>query len=276
MDDELQLKNPSTRAEAMGMIRAFLEGATAQGRRLLLGFDFAFGYPRAFSQALKPGGDWRDVWARIASLVQDGPKNATNRFHAAAKLNEHFEAEGPFWGNGLKEEIEGLPRKKPSGWGESLPANARHAETLATSAQEVWKLSGIGSVGSQALTGIAALEGLRAGRAVDIWPFETLGEGARHVLAEVYPSLLPLLAQDMIKDAAQVEALARAFARCDAQGVLAEMLNAPGQQHADIRTDEAAILGLSHLEDLRAAAPEVLRAAPQSTAQQKGSRYAPL
>ena len=42
----------------------------------------------------------------------------------------------------------------------------------------------------QALTGIAALEGLRNRTGAQIWPFETLGEGCSHVLAEIYPSLI--------------------------------------------------------------------------------------
>ena len=81
--------------------------------------------------------------------------------------------------------------KKPrSGWGVNLPANLRHAESEVKRAQEVWKLSGAGSVGSQALTGIAALEGLRDHAGAQVLPFETLGEGRSHVLAEIYPSLI--------------------------------------------------------------------------------------
>ena len=56
--------------------------------------------------------------------------------------------------------------------------------------QEAWKLSGAGSVGGQALLGLAALERLRRHAVAKVWPFQTLGEARAHVLAEMYPSLI--------------------------------------------------------------------------------------
>ena len=38
-------ENPATRREAVGRIERLLEKATAARRRLLVGFDFPFGYP---------------------------------------------------------------------------------------------------------------------------------------------------------------------------------------------------------------------------------------
>lgn len=246
----LRLENPPTRAAAFDLLSAILTQATAAGRRALVGFDFPFGYPRGLSQAIRPGGNWRYVWAQIAGLVVDGPDNANNRFHAAAALNALFAGEGPFWGNGLKGDIDGLPRKKPAGWGEGLPANLRPSDAQASGAQEVWKLSGVGSVGGQALTGIATVERLRAAHGLSVWPFEA---GAGHVAAEVFPSLLPVaVPEGAVKDAVQVETLARALAAADAAGLLARMLEAPLSDEE--RTDTAAILGLSHLADLRALA----------------------
>ena len=240
--------NPATRAEAVAALDTLFDRATAAGQRVLAGFDFPFGYPRGLSQAIRPGGDWRDVWTRIAALVQEGPRNASNRFHAAAQLNALFPGDGPFWGNGLKDDIVGLPRKKPSGWGDPLPENRRSCETAAKGAQEVWKLAGAGSVGSQALTGIAALQGLRARHDLRIWPFE--GHEAGHVLAEVYPSLLPVKpGPGEATDAAQVRTLARAFAAADGAGLLDAMLGA--DLTAEERTDAATMLGLSHLASLR-------------------------
>ena len=154
-------ENPATRAEAVERIEGLLRSATSAGRRLLLGFDFPFGYPKGTARMLTGRGGWEAVWARIAELVEDGPDNANNRFDAAAALNAAFAGDGPFWGNGLKRDIPGLPRRKPGGWGANLPRNRRHAESEVRRAQEVWKLIGAGSVGGQALTGIAALEGLR-------------------------------------------------------------------------------------------------------------------
>ncbi len=240
--------NPATRAEAVAALDDLFTRASDAGQRVLAGFDFPFGYPRAMSQAIRPGGDWRDVWAHIAALVQEGPRNGSNRFHAAARLNALFPGDGPFWGNGLKEDIPGLPRKKPVGWGTSLPANRRPCDAAAKGAQEVWKLSGAGSVGSQALTGIAALERLRARHTLRVWPFE--GHDTGHILAEVYPSLVPVTpGPGEVTDAAQVRTLALAFAAADHAGLLARMLSA--DLSAEERSDAATMLGLSHLADLR-------------------------
>ena len=196
-------ENPATRWEAVGRIERLLEKATAARRRLLVGFDFPFGYPAGTARMLTGRDGWETVWSRIAEVVGDDLHNANNRFDAAALLNAAFEGKGPFWGNGLRRDIPGLPRKKPprSRWGVNLPANRRYTESKVKGAQEVWKLSGAGSVGSQALTGIAALEGLRDHAGAQVWPFETLGEGRSHVLAEIYPSLLEPNPGHEVKDA---------------------------------------------------------------------------
>ena len=221
----VEYENPATRQEAMEYIEALLRTATAAGRRLLCGFDFPFGYPAGTALALTGRAGWDAVWSRVAKLIEDGPANRNNRFKAAAKLNAHFDGDGPFWGNGLKEDIPGLPRKKPAGWGASLPPNRRYAELKVNSAQEVWKLSGIGSVGGQALTGIAALEHLRHRTRARVWPFETLGEGRSHVLAEIYPSLIEPDPGPEVKDARQVSAVANALQTLDEYGELERHLD---------------------------------------------------
>jgi precorrin-8X/cobalt-precorrin-8 methylmutase len=247
----LTLTNPPTRSEARAHLAQRMARATQAGERLLIGFDFPFGYPSGLAQAIAANGDWRTVWAWLADQIEDGPDNANNRFDVAARLNGLFDGEGPFWGNGLKRDIPGLPRKKPSGWGETLPANLRHADAGAPAAQEVWKLAGVGSVGGQALTGIAALERLRRETGASVWPFETLGEGQAHVLAEVFPSLIAMDFPDgAVRDAVQVETLTRAMARLDAQGDLAALLGAPADAPAQVRSHEATILGLSHQAQL--------------------------
>ena len=166
------LENPATRQTAVARIEALIQDEQAAGRRVLAGFDFPFGYPAGFAEALGPAAGWEDVWARLAAEVSDAPDNGNDRFDAAARLNTLFPGDGPFWGNGLKRDVPGLPRKLPAGYGTTLPARLRHAEGQARGAQEVWKLSGAGSVGGQALMGIAALEGLRQRVDATVWPFE--------------------------------------------------------------------------------------------------------
>jgi len=247
-------ENPATRTEAVVRIEALLAAATAVGRRLLLGFDFPFGYPKGTARMLTGRGGWEAVWSRIAALVEDGPDNANNRFDAAAALNAAFAGDGPFWGNGLKRDIPGLPRRKPAGWGANLPRNRRHAESEVRRAQEVWKLIGAGSVGGQALTGIAALQGLRRRTGAAIWPFETLGEGRAHVLAEVYPSLIEPAPGPEVKDARQVKAVAAALERLDAVGALSRHLSAPQDFPPAVREEEATILGMQDPAEFQAAA----------------------
>ena len=124
------LENPATRREAVRRIEDQLEKATAAGWRLLVGFDFPFGYPVGTAQMLTGRAGWEAVWSRIAEVIEDDSRNKNNRFDAAALLNTPFVGEGPFWGNGLSRDIPGLSGKKPrSGWGVNLPANLRHAES---------------------------------------------------------------------------------------------------------------------------------------------------
>jgi precorrin-8X/cobalt-precorrin-8 methylmutase len=87
-----------------------------------------------------------------------------------------------------------------------------------------------------------------------VWPFET-GLGvpspgdARVVLAEVYPSLLRVNVPDSaVRDAVQVESVAREFARLDASGALAILLAGPRvsarARHRVVR-EECWILGVT-------------------------------
>ena len=241
----VECENPATRQEAMERIETLLKTATAAKHRLLCGFDFPFGYPAGTAQALTGQAGWEAVWSRIAELIEDGPANRNNRFQAAAKLNARFDGDGPFWGNGLKDDVPGLPRKKPrAGWEVTWPSNRRHAESTVKMAQEVWKLSGAGSVGGQALTGIAALEGLRHRTAAQVWPFETLGEGRSHVLAEIYPSLIEPDPGPEVKDARQVSAVATALQTLDESGELGRYLGAPSEMPVTVRREEGLILGM--------------------------------
>ena len=243
--DAATLTNPPTRHAAMARIADILDEEARKGRRVLAGFDFALGYPTGLAQAIGPGADWRDIWAYLHDTLTDGPDNANDRFDLAARLNALFPGEGPFWGNGLARDIPGLPRRKPQGWGETLPANRRLADSLAPGAQEVWKLSGAGSVGGQSLTGIAALEGLRRRRPITVWPFDPLPGDTTPVVAEVFPSLIPLdPGLHPIRDAAQVIGLARFLQDQDRQGHLSGALQVAQRLPDAICRHEGMILGL--------------------------------
>jgi precorrin-8X/cobalt-precorrin-8 methylmutase len=260
------LENPPTRISAMKRISAILEGELAARRRVLAGFDFPFGYPEGTAARLAGRPGWEAIWDKLADLLVEHPKNANNRFDVAGELNGCItEGPGPFWANGLKRDILDLPRKCPAGYGESLPARKRAAERYVRSAQEVWKLSGAGSVGGQALTGIAALERLRrmpslSGK-VSVWPFDTklTAPEAPIVIAEIYPSLIPPHPDEPVKDAGQVRALAECYSALDSEGKLAPLFTGPDTLNAKerlaIETEEAWILGVGFEDQMTAFAP---------------------
>lgn len=255
-DGPVELVNPATRQEAVNYIEALLNEATTQGGRLLCGFDLPFGFPKGTAGKLAGDDGWAVLWAQIAEQIEDGPNNANNRLHVAARLNQRFEVEGPFWGNGLKRDIDGLPRKRPQdGWNVHLPPSLRCAEEMVRGTQEVWRLNGAGSIGGQALTGIAALEGLRQRRSdVQVWPFETLGEGSAHVLVEIYPSLVDPGPGNEALNARRVKAMAEALRELDRLGELESYLQAPNDLPPHVRHEEGAILGMHDPQGFRALA----------------------
>ncbi|MEM8759360.1 MAG: cobalamin biosynthesis protein CbiG [Pseudomonadota bacterium] len=238
--DGLKLHNPPTREAAMALVSETLIQGAAAGDRMLASFDFPFGYPAGVASSVfgvNTTPRWRGVWAHLAREITDGPKNSNNRFAVADALNAAFGNPGPFWGRPRSHALLALPERKPSGYGAILPTERRLVEQGLKRAQPVWKLYTTGSVGGQALTGIAALERLRATAPlpITVWPFETglapprIGPGET-VLAEIYPSLVdPAVraSSDPIKDRAQVRLLAEAMATLDNAARLAPLFAGP-------------------------------------------------
>src|SRR3954470_19065514 len=109
-DRPLSVENPPTRAAATERVREILVGRAAAGDRILVGFDFAYGFPRGFADAVAPGDEppWRRVWDLLSVLVRDEADNANNRLDVAATLNDRL-GDGAFWGSGDSR----VPRTKP-------------------------------------------------------------------------------------------------------------------------------------------------------------------
>jgi molybdenum cofactor guanylyltransferase len=231
-----------TRAQAMRWLTGLLDGERRAGRRVLAGFDFPFGYPKGFARAVSGGDDPLALWADLAGRIRDDDRNANNRFEVAGDLNRLFHAPGPFWGHPQGRDIPGLPFRKPLH--DALPfAERRRIEQLIPRAKTCFQLMGAGSVGSQALLGIAKLEGLRARYEGDlaVAPFQPAD--APIVLAELYPGLIDAAIKARvgagdILDAVQVRSLAQALARLE-PGLLHAML-------ADGDPVEGWILGHGH------------------------------
>ena len=247
-----------TRDAAIAALTIELRAEVNRGHRVLTGFDFSFGYPRGFARAVTGTDDPLTLWEALADRVADGPRNENNRFNVAGGLNGLFPQPGPFWGCPRKNESPVMPFYKPRHTGFPF-AERRLIETKLPRAKTCWQLMGAGSVGSQALLGIARLHRLRQafGDALSVAPFQP--PTTPIVLAEIYPSLLDAEVKAQrhpheIMDAAQVRVMARAFA-----GLAPAMLDAMLRE-GDPR--EGWITGFGHEADLIAASRRFLQPAP--------------
>lgn len=253
--EEAEPRYIRNRMEAEAALADLIETELAAGRRLFLGFDFPFGFPRGFAAALTGRDDPLAVWDWLERRIEDTPR-ANNRFDVAAEINARFPGTGPFWFNGLRREIEHLPRRDTRN-GHGLPER-RRAEEMARGAFTCWQMGGAGAVGGQVLTGLPVLSRLRrrfAGR-VAAWPFDP--PEAPVTLVEIWPGLINAAvkraeAAGGIRDAHQVRLLARAVARLPAPDLRAMLtVDAP---------EEGWIMGLGHEDKLERAA-EGLRPPP--------------
>ncbi len=253
-DGGCTVENVPTRRAALGAMAALAR----PGQRTLLGVDFSLGFPRGTAQGLGvPGVPWAGTWRLLAGEITDDERNANNRFEVAHRLNASMSlGPGPFWGCPPSRATAMLTATKPpprAGW----PPEWRHVEADLRGGGRrpfsAWQLLGAGSVGSQSLVGIAALERLRwnLGSRIDVWPFTT-GLGvpagdAEVVVAEVWPSLWPNAAPTgWVKDAWQVEATAVELLSRDRRGGLAGWFS-PALDDAvatDVVEEEGWVLGV--------------------------------
>lgn len=222
-------ENPSTRHQATRRVRELLQEVVTAGERVLVGFDFPYGYPRGFADLVAPGAGppWRRTWNALARRVRDEPSNANNRFDVAAYLNVDG---GPFWGRPAGHACEALTVKRGISFPHKRLQEFRAIERGVRGVQSAWKLYGAGSVGSQALLGIPRIASLRDDPALAplsaVWPFEPTRE-AQVVHVEIWPGLVDPT-DHPIRDAGQVEALVAHWARVDEAGSLGPMFEVPG------------------------------------------------
>jgi precorrin-8X/cobalt-precorrin-8 methylmutase len=243
----------------------------ARGKRVLIGFDFPFGYPAGFAARLGLSGPpWLAVWEEIARLVSDDEQNSNNRFDVAAAMNERVSgAKFPFWGCPAQPVRNYLGPKHHRGHEQNGLAERRLIDEYMTGAQPCWKLLGAGSVGGQVLTGIPVVRALREDPrwrdGARIWPFET-GLRAQPdgtlIMAEVYPSLWsvsPVAGEP--KDAAQVRTVARYFAELNREGALPGLFagdpHLTREQRGRVEAEEAWTLGVTARAQRSILAPAV-------------------
>ncbi len=225
------------RQTALVWLMQTLNAEVKAKRRVLLGFDFPFGYPAGFGKYVCGSDDPLALWGWFADTIQDSPDN-NNRFDVAGQINALWDGIGPFWGNGLKRDIAALPRKGLDRTTNPF-AEKRAVETHAKGAFTLWQMAGAGSVGSQVMMGLPVLQKLRTAFANDlrVWPFEA--PETLITLTEIWPSLHAGPApSDVIKDAHQVKTTAAFFAQLG-NNDLAALFNVPP-------TSEGWILGVPY------------------------------
>ena len=238
------------REAALDWLDALIGVELAAGRRLMVGFDFPFGYPVGFAPAVTGSSDPLKLWAFYADHLDDTPRR-NNRFALAGELNARFPGVGPFWFNGTASDIPHLPRKGLDRTRDHGQRERRRAEQRAKGSFSCWQMGGAGAVGGQVMTGMAVLEKLRRRHPgkIAVWPFE--GGPAPVHFVEIWPSLIADAVRadgDGIRDRAQVRLLARALSRLP-ENMLLRMMSVD-------EPVEGWILGLGYEEELaRAACP---------------------
>ena len=259
-DDEPETTYCRGRQVGAEEIRRRLVDWVEEGRRVLLGFDLPYGYPAGTAQALGLDGvPWRAMWRLLEESIEDDSRNRNNRFEVATELNRRVRGDrpGPFWGCHPNRASSMLTSKRkgffkfPYDTGERLLENRRVAERWMKGTQEVWKLMGNGSVGSQVLMGIPYLSRLRFDPQLTahslVWPFESrfmdgfpeAGDQRPLVFhVECWPGLVEdrvkaLDGSGRIRDEIQMAELCRWARQEDRAGRLADRLAAPDGLFAD-------------------------------------------
>jgi hypothetical protein len=239
--------NPKTRLAARQFILEIAQKLIARGDKVLIGFDFALGYPAGTADALgldtdaKPA--WQAIHEHLSAKVKEKEDNSNARFALAAGMNYAMtKGPHPFWGAPKSNAVSTLATKK----GDFSPSNSlpehREAErwvkaNFKANPKSVWQLLGVGAVGSQALLGIPTVSFLKNHiENAQIWPFETRFkalsptdlEDTSCILAEVYPSTVPVTPNPgEILDEAQVRTLSEHLESLDSARELAKAFGPP-------------------------------------------------
>jgi len=265
-----------TRNDGAQHVLEALSKLVQDGQRVLVGFDFPYGYPAGFASALGlPAGaqSWWAIWTELACRIRDTVTNVNNRLMVAEELNAIAGngRSGPFWGRPRIAAVENLGRNSPEfpfpAANSVMLQRLRTAEIRLPGTQEAWGLYGAGRVGSQALMGIPYVYKLRRHPELvhisRVWPFETgfshdpsgnQGQCPFVLHAEVWPGVVSERVRaiqaeypDMIRDQAQVRALCEWAAELDEQDQFGQLFACPGgldrQQVRSCVQEEGWILG---------------------------------
>ena len=77
-----------TRHDAVGRLARIVADELERGRRVLVGFDFPFGYPAGVAERVSGRACALALWDWLAARIEDAPDNANNRYAVAAAINQ--------------------------------------------------------------------------------------------------------------------------------------------------------------------------------------------
>ncbi|SMY06901.1 hypothetical protein [Flavimaricola marinus] len=257
--DGTTAQNLPTRGLAEEALAALIDDCLTRGQRLLLGADFNFGAPTGLAARLTGRSEALSWWHWLAERITDTERNQTNYRQIAAEMNLRFAGEGPFWGNGAKQQVDGLPRTKPA-----LPdglAEHRQTDLIGRTGglfpKTIWQLAGAGAVGAQSLTGIPVFWRLRQRFRphCGVWPFDDAQTAI--TFAEIYashvtPQVSQLESRGMVRDEAQVRLLSSSFYKLDQKGRLPALFAKPDD--CAWLNDEGWTLGNGYVQSIQMAA----------------------
>lgn len=168
-------------------IAGWLKSQLGSGHRLLIGFDFAFGFPfetgGGYLGGKAPGiDDIFSLWTLIEARSSGDPDFGCMRFIDDADYTSLF------WLQGSRP-LHWIERKRRTEFA--------CAELTKTRPDSLYKMLHSKQVGKASITGMRVLHHIRAGMTgrVAIWPFEKVRESA---IVEIYPTMFRKMATGAI------------------------------------------------------------------------------
>ena len=157
-------------------IAAWLNESLHSRKRLLVGLDFAFGFPFEDGCGYFGGTTNIDNIFALWAFIED--KSAADRDFGCSTFVSHPDRAHLFW----------IQSKQPPDWiNRKRRTESACREVTRTHPDTLYKLVGPKQVGKASITGIRVLHHLRScNENVAVWPFEPVCESA---LVEIYPTL---------------------------------------------------------------------------------------
>jgi hypothetical protein len=195
-DDSPELIAPPEKKWKRHQIVEWLKTELTKGKRLLIGFDFAFSLP--FESVGYLGGrigilpNARALWHRLEIAAR-----GESDFGCSAIVSDPLFAPS-YWTKG----------KKPIGWKAVRRQTENEcAQFTGAHPESVFKLIGSKQVGKASLTGMRVFQMLRTQNdGTAVWPFDSLA-GKQAVFVEIFPTIFRKLASGRLEKLRDLPAL---------------------------------------------------------------------